>query len=943
MDFILTEKREENRKKYEKERKEAKKELEKLDSIDFDKLNNDDKVGYSYQKKAILNRIDLLDTNIKKEYLAEVRQKLAKKDKMMKMSNEKSSYEVQDIEKGSQRYSYLIKALDLLHDYESCWNEMDYIFRQFYYGKISINEKKQKVEKEEGNQKFITSRLNSAREEANIHPSHSLDELSYSDLKEEIENDFEQMLFEYLPEKHIDYILTGTRETDKKTYQKKLEENRKEYARLKKEVEIFPNSKEKSNQLKEIEGNIAELNYCINRIYLDEIDENIKNKKSKVPENKLKCCELLKSMNADAVNIKFCTLGFNSLQKKYEDAIKEKIEEYKKLESLENGKTNNNLQKEFKSLLDNFLQENMPINLKINSNKLKEKMKILDNLNELNSKDVHEEDRFYLDVDKEELEKGGDITFEKDLGNVLGCFNKLEVLHIQNKSRKKMLNNIDLGKINEEITELHLSGVDLSQANLDEFFKSHKNLIDVRFKDCNICDCKFLKNLSDDVDLRIDQSYNISPVSECSIIFRKDMLTVNDIKLLKDNDLFDLSRKISVRLDEDYLKDVNKIDDEYIENINKYIPTTENVTMNLSKESANKLRGKLKDNIKVCLNIKDASELSVEEVDKLNEDFNLESVQLMIPCENSLSEDFLKYDVPTYRACREKIDKLLQGVNISKDEKDVDAEKKIFGKVLKILANHMSYDYQSLKDEEKCKETMHELKNLRSFLTYNDEKILEETKKKNDYTKINCRNMVGGLLNNTCVCAGYAEIARNVFACCNIDCRYIEGCPVDLGQPGHAWNQIKLDNDWYNFDLTWDRDNIVAGIQTEFTLKSDKDFKGHDEYVRNRTPEKECTKTVNIPLLESYIHGKSISDGEQNPNKKINTQTCNYYRPDNSQREQTVACPPNELKNNTFLNSLEADLTESDINRSKELLEKAKANRDEMLKSVKMEETYDNR
>ncbi len=39
-----------------------------------------------------------------------------------------------------------------------------------------------------------------------------------------------------------------------------------------------------------------------------------------------------------------------------------------------------------------------------------------------------------------------------------------------------------------------------------------------------------------------------------------------------------------------------------------------------------------------------------------------------------------------------------------------------------------------------------------------------------------------------------------------IECKYVTGVSVHDGKAGggHAWNMVKLDNEWYNLDATWD-------------------------------------------------------------------------------------------------------------------------------------------
>lgn len=50
------------------------------------------------------------------------------------------------------------------------------------------------------------------------------------------------------------------------------------------------------------------------------------------------------------------------------------------------------------------------------------------------------------------------------------------------------------------------------------------------------------------------------------------------------------------------------------------------------------------------------------------------------------------------------------------------------------------------------------------------------------------------------VCQGYALLAHTMLQKLGIETKYIVGY---VGQQGHAWNLVKLDNQWYHLDTTW--------------------------------------------------------------------------------------------------------------------------------------------
>lgn len=188
------------------------------------------------------------------------------------------------------------------------------------------------------------------------------------------------------------------------------------------------------------------------------------------------------------------------------------------------------------------------------------------------------------------------------------------------------------------------------------------------------------------------------------------------------------------------------------------------------------------------------------------------------------------YSIEDYINCRNIIDTITK--DIEEEAKvipdDSYRDKKICGIVTRRLAKLIRYNHEYIHKSD-----------------------MKQTSKEED--TIN-RNMIGGLLNGTCVCAGYAEILRNVLACCGIECRYVGADNKEKNEDGHAWNQVKLDGKWYNMDLTWDADRIVAGQPTKYFLKSDNDF-GHTEFIARKFINK-CDDS--IPNAHQYMRYRSI-------------------------------------------------------------------------------------
>ncbi|MCF0107338.1 MAG: hypothetical protein HUJ53_11295, partial [Holdemanella sp.] len=83
-----------------------------------------------------------------------------------------------------------------------------------------------------------------------------------------------------------------------------------------------------------------------------------------------------------------------------------------------------------------------------------------------------------------------------------------------------------------------------------------------------------------------------------------------------------------------------------------------------------------------------------------------------------------------------------------------------------------------------------------------------------------------GIVNRTCVCQGYALLFYRLALSLGVDSRLIAGY---AGGGGHGWNIVKMGNNYYNLDSTWD-----AGKKAySYFLLDEQSFANHtrwDEY-----------------------------------------------------------------------------------------------------------------
>jgi transglutaminase/protease-like cytokinesis protein 3 len=73
-----------------------------------------------------------------------------------------------------------------------------------------------------------------------------------------------------------------------------------------------------------------------------------------------------------------------------------------------------------------------------------------------------------------------------------------------------------------------------------------------------------------------------------------------------------------------------------------------------------------------------------------------------------------------------------------------------------------------------------------------------------DENREHIRNIYGALVENKCVCEGYAEAIQYIARQYNINC-------IIAYSSSHEWNFVEMDNKWYIIDVTYD-DPIINGI-----------------------------------------------------------------------------------------------------------------------------------
>lgn len=206
---------------------------------------------------------------------------------------------------------------------------------------------------------------------------------------------------------------------------------------------------------------------------------------------------------------------------------------------------------------------------------------------------------------------------------------------------------------------------------------------------------------------------------------------------------------------------------------------------------------------RVILNLNDITSLNKEQIEKLEKKYHIDSICLNRYYEIDKGDEADKqfvYSPETYKKMLKVMDEKFGDLKNNKNLTDL--EKATI--VLKRFEN-IKYDFNALK--------ITDLNNPKAHTS---------------------RSMQDPLLNNSGICAGYSDLFKNTMSYLGIESREIRGYvrggynPNALaGQPNHAWNQVKLDNKWYNLDITaimLEKSILEPNKKHPYLFTSDKDL-----------------------------------------------------------------------------------------------------------------------
>ena len=133
---------------------------------------------------------------------------------------------------------------------------------------------------------------------------------------------------------------------------------------------------------------------------------------------------------------------------------------------------------------------------------------------------------------------------------------------------------------------------------------------------------------------------------------------------------------------------------------------------------------------------------------------------------------------------------------------------------------------------------------------------------------INPASNISCLRRGTALCGGYAKTLAALLESVGIETEIVSMKGV------HSWNQVKINGEWYNCDLTNDSDFIAEGLACPHFLKSNVDDCNYTKRYPT-TAFVNCEKSIPDDIQENlinealeYINQKELEHGAQLENKE---------------------------------------------------------------------------
>ena len=161
-------------------------------------------------------------------------------------------------------------------------------------------------------------------------------------------------------------------------------------------------------------------------------------------------------------------------------------------------------------------------------------------------------------------------------------------------------------------------------------------------------------------------------------------------------------------------------------------------------------------------------------------------------------------------------------------------------------ANYLNEEFSNKQDInlalEKIEEIIKQIIHNKTGNDYEDIKMVHDYLVENieydtSLQEKNIYNIYGALINGKCVCEGYARAFKYLLDGLGIESTMVIGKGINSsGQSeNHAWNYVKLENNWYAVDCTWDDPVIIGGGYIGNSSKYRYFLKGKEDMEKDHT------------------------------------------------------------------------------------------------------------
>ena len=137
-------------------------------------------------------------------------------------------------------------------------------------------------------------------------------------------------------------------------------------------------------------------------------------------------------------------------------------------------------------------------------------------------------------------------------------------------------------------------------------------------------------------------------------------------------------------------------------------------------------------------------------------------------------------------------------------------------------SNYLSEDFQSTGQIEKAimeidQQKNNIMNNLQGTdyqnIIYIHDYLVNNIEYDSTYEKKGSYSIYGALVEKQCVCEGYAKAFKYLANSAGYECELMQGMATNSSgeSENHAWNCIKINDNWYEVDVTWDDPIIIGG------------------------------------------------------------------------------------------------------------------------------------